>query len=170
MEAKLTDKQRFFCREYLRDFNATQAAIRAGYSRKTAGSIGGENLQKPEIQALIKTYAEQLNERTGNDIERIITELQLIAFGGLKDVADWNESGLQVRASDEMDDEARLVSEITESRTVTKDETISTIKVKLYDKLRALDMLGRYHKIFTDKIEHSTEKDFTVNLSYKRGE
>lgn len=51
MANKLTDKQKMFCREYLIDLNATQAAMRAGYSKKTAGSISTENLQKPLIQA-----------------------------------------------------------------------------------------------------------------------
>lgn len=49
----MTDKQQFFCEEYLKDFNATQAAIRAGYSTQSAYSIGHENLKKPEIQDYI---------------------------------------------------------------------------------------------------------------------
>lgn len=53
MPTKLTAKQDRFCQEYLIDLNATQSAIRAGYSEKTAGSIGGENLKKPEIQERI---------------------------------------------------------------------------------------------------------------------
>ena len=48
--ASLTSKQKTFCLEYMIDMNATQAALRAGYSKSTAGSIGSENLQKPEIQ------------------------------------------------------------------------------------------------------------------------
>ena len=56
----MTDKQRFFVQEYLKDYNATQAAIRAGYSKKTAGAIGAENLTKPEIQdALQKVMSER---------------------------------------------------------------------------------------------------------------
>lgn len=56
----MTDKQQFFVQEYLKDFNATQAAIRAGYSKKTAGAIGAENLTKPEIQeALQKAMSER---------------------------------------------------------------------------------------------------------------
>jgi phage terminase small subunit len=51
MANKLTDKQKMFCREYLIDLNATQASIRAGYSKKTAQQIGTENLAKPVIQA-----------------------------------------------------------------------------------------------------------------------
>ena len=52
--AKMTAKQKRFCDEYLTDLNATQAAIRSGYSEKTAYSIGNENLKKPEIQEYIQ--------------------------------------------------------------------------------------------------------------------
>lgn len=147
--AGLEPKQMVFCREYLKDFNATQAAIRAGYSKKTAGSIGSENLKKPDIQAQVQAFANEMNERTGNDIEKIITELQLIAFGSFRDVADWDAGGLSIKSSDEIGTAARLVSEVTESRT---DKT-SSVKIKLHDKLKALELLGRYHKMFTDKIE-----------------
>ena len=50
----MTEKQKLFCEEYLIDLNATQAALRAGYSEKTAYSIGNENLKKPEIQEYIQ--------------------------------------------------------------------------------------------------------------------
>ena len=56
-DIKLTDKQQRFCEEYLVDLNATQAAVRAGYSEKTAGAIGFENLRKPEIQAYLQKHA-----------------------------------------------------------------------------------------------------------------
>lgn len=168
---KMTDKQKFFCREYLRDFNATQAAIRAGYSHKTARFIASELLTKPNIQEQIKKAADDINERTNNDIERIITELQIVAFGCLKDVADWGQAGLTIKDSEELEDEARIVSEISETKTSTKDDvTTSTIKIKLHDKLRALEMLGKYHKIFTDKVEHGFDKPVEIVMSYKRGE
>lgn len=63
----MTDKQQFFVQEYLKDFNATQAAIRAGYSKKTAGAIGAENLTKPEIQqALQKVMSERKESLTAD--------------------------------------------------------------------------------------------------------
>lgn len=63
----LNDKQAAFAREYLVDFNATQAAIRAGYSRKTAGSQGHDLLKKPEIQELLAEFREKAAERTITD-------------------------------------------------------------------------------------------------------
>ena len=77
---KLTEKQKRFCEEYLIDFNATQAALRAGYSQKTAYSIGDENLRKPEIQLEIQTLIRKRSERTGINADIVIKELVKIAF------------------------------------------------------------------------------------------
>lgn len=78
--SKLTEKQKRFCEEYLIDFNATQAALRAGYSPKTAYSIGDENLRKPEIQSEIQTLIRKRSERTGINADSVIKELVKIAF------------------------------------------------------------------------------------------
>lgn len=71
----LTDKQKRFVQEYLIDLNATQAAIRAGYSEKTARFIGHENLTKPNIQSLIEQKQKKIEEKTGVTIEWVIAEL-----------------------------------------------------------------------------------------------
>lgn len=73
---KLTDKQKRFCEEYLIDFNSTQSAIRAGYSKKTAGSIGSENLKKPEIQEYIKKLQDKTSERLQITRESLLIDLQ----------------------------------------------------------------------------------------------
>lgn len=77
---ELTAKQKRFCEEYLIDTNATQAAIRARYSKKTAYSIGGENLKKPEIHKYIRSLMEQRSFRTQVTADRILEELAKIAF------------------------------------------------------------------------------------------
>ena len=78
--SKLTEKQKRFCEEYLIDFNATQAALRAGYSQKTAYSIGDENLRKPEIQSEIQSLIKKRSERTGINADIVIKELVKIAL------------------------------------------------------------------------------------------
>jgi phage terminase small subunit len=77
--AKLTDKQRRFVEEYLVDLNATQAALRAGYSQRTAASIGNENLTKPLIRASIEKELAKLRERSEVTVESIIQRLNTIA-------------------------------------------------------------------------------------------
>lgn len=76
----MTDKQKKFCDEYLIDLNATQAAIRAGYSEKTAYSIGDENLRKPELQEYIQKRQKEGQERAEITRGEIIDQLKSIGF------------------------------------------------------------------------------------------
>ena len=80
MAKGLTDKQKIFVYEYLIDFNATQAAIRAGYSKDTAGAIGAENLKKPQIQEFLEKYQNDRSEKCGIKFDMIIEELRKIGF------------------------------------------------------------------------------------------
>lgn len=73
-EIKLTDKQEMFCREYIIDFNATQAAIRAGYSESTARQIGAENLSKVDIQVRVKELIEDRNSRVQIDADYVLRQ------------------------------------------------------------------------------------------------
>lgn len=77
---KLTDKQKRFCEEYLIDLNATQAAIRAGYSEKTADRIANQNLRKIEVQQYVQKLMTERSEQTGVTAEKVIKELKKIAF------------------------------------------------------------------------------------------
>lgn len=77
---KLTDKQKLFVFEYLIDQNATQAAIRAGYSKKSAYSIGNENLKKPEIQKFLEKYQLERAEKCGVTFDNVINELKKLGF------------------------------------------------------------------------------------------
>ncbi len=84
---QLTDKQLRFVDEYLIDLNATQAAVRAGYSAGTAGAIGHENLKKPEIVAAIADARLALQQRTHITADRVVMELGLIAFADARELA-----------------------------------------------------------------------------------
>ena len=93
MKPKLTVKQRTFIQEYLIDLNATQAAIRAGYSKKTAQQVGSQNLSKLVIQTAIQKAMKQRSERTGITATKILEAIAEIGF------ADFNED---IRASDKL--------------------------------------------------------------------
>ncbi|MFD1165208.1 terminase small subunit [Sphingobacterium daejeonense] len=82
----LTDKQQRFVEEYMVDLNATQAAIRAGYSQNTAHSIGAENLIKPEIQEAIQKRKQELSDQTGITAERVLKEYAKIAFSDIREL------------------------------------------------------------------------------------
>lgn len=139
--AKLTDKQKRFVTEYLVDLNATQAAIRAGYSQKTAGSAANENLRKPQISAEIQKRQAKVQDKLEITQERIVKELAAIAFSSGTDFAEVNEAegGQSVRFK------------ATEGLPPEKRAAISSIKtmrggmeVKTYDKLRAMELLGKF--------------------------
>jgi len=81
MSTKLTDKQKIFCKEYIKDFNATRAAIAAGYSKKTARNQGCENLSKPNIEKKINEMKAKRAERTQITADNVVKELAKIGFG-----------------------------------------------------------------------------------------
>lgn len=86
--AKLTAKQERFCAEYVTDFNATQAAIRAGYSEKTSGSISSENLQKLEIQAEIQRLTAKTAAKLELTAESVLRDIQAVKQDAMKQIFD----------------------------------------------------------------------------------
>lgn len=148
----LTPKQARFVSEYLVDLNATQAAIRAGYSARTAAEQGFENLTKPQIADAIAVHQKAREARTGVTADRVISELARIAFGNQRAVMTWGADGVSLRESTELtDDEAALVSEVAE----TVSAAGNGLKLKTHDKVKALELLGKHLGMFVDKVEHS---------------
>lgn len=160
---RLTPKQATFVQEYLIDLNATQAAIRAGYSEDTAYSIGHENLSKPEILDAIQAAMDLRAERTGITVDRVLVELARMGFADVRQI--FTEGG-QLR------DIASLPAEVAASvqsvEVVTRpgaevdangNRTIEYVhKIKLADKKGPLELLGKHLSVFVDRVEH-TGKD-----------
>lgn len=147
--AKLTAKQEMFVQEYLIDLNATQAAIRAGYSTATAKDIGCENLAKPNIRARIDEALAERSKRTGVNQDRVIRELARIAFVNAENVINPNDATVKADASE--DDTAAIAS--VKVKTVSGDEFDSTEReIKFADKLKALELLGKHLGMFKDNI------------------
>lgn len=146
----MTKKQKRFVEEYLIDLNATQAAIRAGYSPDTAGSIGNENLKKPEICACIEKAMAERSKRTGVCADRVVQELAKIAFLNLRDVIDPKTAAVREDASDE--DTAALQSIKVKKSYSETGESIER-EAKAADKLKALELLGRHLGMWNDKLD-----------------
>ena len=162
-EARLTNKQKKFVEEYLVDLNATAAALRAGYSQKTAYSIGHENTKKPEIIFALQSRREKLTKDVISP-EQVIAEYKKIACSDIKDflrfgtekiLVDTDAEGtpiydycqvVEVKPSEEVD--GTLISEVS-----INDK--GTFKFKLHDKLNALEKIGKHLGMFIDKHEHS---------------
>ncbi len=145
----MTKKQKRFIEEYLIDLNATQAAIRAGYSPDTAKSIGSENLTKPDIQARIAKAMAERSRRTGVNADRVVMELAKIAFVNANDVIDVETATLKPDAAPE--DTAAIQS----VKVKTFGEDGLEREIKMADKLKALELLGKHLGMFKDKIELS---------------
>jgi len=84
----LTAKQQRFVEEYLVDLNATQAAIRAGYSADTAGAIGHENLKKPEIQLALQEARKEQQKRTGITADAVLLEIANVAMADARELVE----------------------------------------------------------------------------------
>ena len=145
----MTKKQKRFIEEYLIDLNATQAAIRAGYSPDTAKSIGSENLTKPDIQARIAKAMAERSRRTGVNADRVVMELAKIAFVNAKDVI--NTETATVKADALPEDTAAIQS----VKVKTFGEDGLEREIKMADKLKALELLGKHLGMFKDKVELS---------------
>jgi phage terminase small subunit len=143
---KLTDKQKRFCEEYLIDLNATQAAIRAGYSEKTANEQGSQNLAKLSIQEYIKELMESRSERTQITADMVVKELAKIGFSDIKNYYDSDEDQKDITKLDNKFTAA--VSQIKVTKIDGKDFSRTIKEFKLHDKVKALEDLGRHLGIF----------------------
>lgn len=159
--AKLTEKQKRFVEEYLIDLNATQAAIRAGYSPNTAKDIGCENLAKPNIRARIDKEIAERSKRTGINQDRVIRELARLAFVNANDVIDMEEATLKDGATE--DDTAAIASVKVKTIPTKEGEGIER-EIKLTDKLKALELLGKHLGMFKDKVEIDATVKSTAKL------
>lgn len=172
--AKLTEKQQRFCDEYLIDLNATQAAIRAGYKEKTAYSMGQRLLKNVEVQNQLQKRKLDRVERTEITQDMVLFELANIAFSNVADYAGIVEKDVMIEHEGTetplLDNDGNPVKYRTVEPVLTADLTenqkraLAVIKkgrdgfeIKTYDKIRALELLGKHLGMFTDKVEVSGE-------------
>jgi len=138
---KLTNKQKKFCQEYIIDLNATQAAIRAGYSKNTARFIACENLTKPNIQQNLAELQAEAAKRNELTVDMIIAELKELGFSN---IADFMDKGKMLPLTKVKKDRLKAVSQVKLTRTSNDDSERETIEFKFYDKLSALDKLAKH--------------------------
>lgn len=143
-DKKMTAKQKRFCDEYLIDMNATQAAIRAGYSVKTAYAIGQENLKKPIVKEYIE---ERMNQK----------EKELIA--DQDEVMRYLTSVLRGQSQSEIVVIESTGDFMSQARTMQKapDEK---------ERLKAAELLGKAHMLFTDKVQQEVDMDLNITVDY----
>lgn len=157
----LNAKQRRFVDEYLIDLNATQAAIRAGYSAKTANEQGSRLLANASVQASLSERMKKREHRTEITQDKVLAELAKIGFADIRRALEWGPevtvvdentgetavaNGVALVSSEKIDsDTAAAIAEIS--------QTAQGIKIKLHDKRAALVDIGRHLGMFKDKVE-----------------
>ena len=146
----LSPKQERFAAEYLVDLNATQAAIRAGYSPKTAGVQGFDLLKKPEIAAAIERQRHVHAKSTGLTVERVLTEAMRLAFFDIRKLTDAEGNPLPINQLD--DDTAAAIQglELATERMRGDEDGAETVvrKYKAADKNVALERLFKHLGLF----------------------
>lgn len=168
MDGKLTPKQEQFCREYLIDLNATQAAIRAGYSENTAQEIGSENLSKPMIAARVRELMSARSERTDITADMVLREYAKIAFHNAGKLMSVDGEGLPyIDFSTVTDDDWATVAEVSNefSPATNSGPAVTKAKVKFHNKLGALDSVAKHLGMFIDRTEHSGSVRLTSDIS-----
>ena len=145
----MTQKQKRFIEEYLIDLNATQAAIRAGYSPDTAQQTGSENLSKPVIRTGIDRAMAERSKRTGVNAERVVQELAKIAFVNAAEVIDPKTATVK---EDALPEDTAAIQSV---KVKTFGEDGLEREIKMADKLKALELLGKHLGMFKDRIELS---------------
>ena len=172
--AELTAKQQRFCDEYLIDLNATQAAVRAGYKERYAHTNANKLLQNTTIAEYIKKKKAEREQRTEITQDMVLKELALIAFSNAADYIKVVEKdfkqlveGVEVPVLDEEGNPVKYKTVepiLTDELTEEQKKALAVIKkgrdgfdVKPYDKLRALEMLGRHLGMWDKKAEDPDE-------------
>jgi phage terminase small subunit len=153
---EVTPKQERFIAEYLIDLNATQAAIRAGYSPKTAASQGERLLRNAEIQATVSAKQSQQLARADLTATRVLEEMRRLAFSDVRELFD--EKGNLRPIHTLTPEQSACISglEVIIKNAKAGDGATDTVhKVKVWDKPKVLDMLGKHFGILTEQVQHT---------------
>jgi len=152
----LNTKQRIFVNEYIVDFNATQAAIRAGYAEKTAHVTGPRLLANVRVAPEIDKAIAKRENRVTVTQDDVIRELAMIAFADMDDYVIWGPRGIILKSEEERGT-GRLVSKVSQTAT-------GQMHLELHSKTKALEMLGKHLGMYTDRHEVVSEAGITINL------
>lgn len=164
---KLTPKQSRFVDEYLVDLNATQAAIRAGYSAKTAKSIGGQNLSKVDIAAEIQVRMKSREDRTEITQDRVLAEYAKLAFLDPRKFYDEQGGLIPIHKLDA--DTAAAVAGMDVAEINVGETAIGQLKkIKISDKKGALDSIARHLGMFNDKLDLTTTEKMSAEEREKK--
>lgn len=157
-DSDLTPQQERFCQEYIVDLNGKRAAIRASYSESTAESQASRLLSKVKVQELVYKLNQERIKKVEIDANFVLEELHKIANSSIKDMVD--DEGMFLNIKDMPDHIAKTIQNIDIEERVERDRdtgeelaVVKVVKVKLWNKDKSLENLGKHLKLFTDKME-----------------
>jgi phage terminase small subunit len=169
---KLTPKMEKFCHEYLIDLNATQAAIRAGYSVKTAFTIGVENLKKPLIQARVAELQLDRQERTQITADEVLRQYADIIRFRIEDIMDYDGKTSKYKPMSEWGRSAKVAVNSIKQKTTTRTDRegntheYNEIEFKVDDRQKALDSLGKHLGMFDNfNLAVATLKTYGIEIN-----
>lgn len=145
----MTEKQNRFVEEYLIDLNATQAAIRAGYSVKTADQQASRMLTNVKVQTAIAKAMAERSKRTGVNQDRIVLELAKLAFVNMTDIVDKKGEIKDTATADDLS----CIESIKYKHSDTDSGSSVEREVKIGSKIKALELLGKHLGMWNDKID-----------------
>jgi phage terminase small subunit len=161
---RFTPQKQLFVAEFLVDFNATQAAIRAGYSPHSARPQGSALMASPMIRAEIAKRMIPKMEKLDISVDRILAEYARIAFCDIGEAYDDDGNLMPIRDMSE-DMRRAIVGMEQEEDALTEQKTK---RIKMADKIRALDSLAKYQKMFVDRVEHDVTDRLAERLTRAR--
>jgi phage terminase small subunit len=177
LKRPLTGKQQLFVAEYLVDLNATQAAVRAGYSGMTARKIATENLSKPVIKAAIAAAMAARIHRIEVTADKVVQEIALVGFADYSDFVTIDESGMVTAIPLEKlaEGKSRIIKKVKDKRVIrsTKgtesnpdgDQILdATFEFELCDKMKALELLARHMGLLNDKTEVDMKQSVIIEI------
>lgn len=162
----ITPKQQLFVREYAVDFNATQAALRAGFPKKAAGSTAYELLKKPQIQACILDVVGKALQKCDLSVQFVIDRLMAIADSDITELLHWpdGEQPTIKHKSQMTPAQRRSIRKIKQTTRVIRqkdgsEETIHSVDFEVRDPIPALRLLGQYLQIWSGGIPEAPATD-----------
>jgi phage terminase small subunit len=154
----MTPKQQLFVAEYLKDLNATQAAIRCGYSEKTANREGSRLLSKVDIQTAIAERQRLQLERADLTATRVLEEMRRLAFSDVRELFDAQGNLRPIHTLTPEQSACISGLEVIIKNAKAGDGVTDTVhKVKVWDKPKVLDLLGKHFGLLAEQVHHTGE-------------
>lgn len=160
---QLTPQQRAFVTEYLVDLHGGKAAVRAGYPQKTCSRTASRLLHHtPAVKEAIAKAVEERARRTEVTADRVVQQLARVAFADLKDVVEFGPGGVTIKDGKDVD--GTILSEISK---ISYKKGGGTVRVRLSDRMTALELLGRHLGIYPEKVDIKVEGKLTFEEQLK---